>query len=172
MTGRKAAAVAVSAILVAAGGWWSVETAAAGSRSAAAGAEGSEVRTIRLLTHEDKARVVELRGPFDGELRPGDLYIAEGRVFNRSHSERIGSYATQCVFGISTIDCDNTMSLSGRGRIHLTGTIQLGELDFESGHVVIGGTGRFSGISGDATTGGEGTPHPNKDQWWVLKVED
>ena len=137
--------------------------------SKSAALAGPARQTLRVLSHDVNAKIIDIR-PRGGDPTPGDMYMAEGRLFNPSHSERIGSQATRCIFGITTFNCERVFSLTGRGKIHLTVTAGREHLKFEPGLAVIGGTGNFVGVGGEATSISRKEVHPNKDLLTVVTL--
>ena len=73
----------------------------------------------------------------------GDMDIFEDRVWNRARTRVIGRSSAECTLRITTVSCNGTIWLRGRGSLQVNGVLFDGR-----GFPVTGGTGRFAGAGG------------------------
>ncbi|HET7474565.1 MAG TPA: hypothetical protein VFJ97_00905 [Dermatophilaceae bacterium] len=79
---------------------------------------------------------------------PGDFFIAEGRILDRSGSRMIGSDALRCEAGVRTFTCEATLVVTGKGKIRVAGTLFSNR---DNVLPVTGGTDAYAGVGGQVT---------------------
>lgn len=128
------------------GGWRGVpaeSVAAAESMATASSARRPAGQTLLLVTEEVRSAGVDVgrRGE-----SPGDFFMFEERLYDRSGSRVVGRDSVRCEVRIRTFSCEGTILVNGRGKIHVAGAL-FGPRD--NVVPVTGGTGHFSGVGGE-----------------------
>ena len=128
--------------------------------AAQAGVKG---QTLTFVTHAISGRDAFVDVP-PADVSPGDAFIQEARVFNDTHATPIGLAVLHCEIQVTTITCNHTISLNGRGKVLLSKTFIGGDQG-----AITGGTGEFRDVGGQGTWFA-GTVHPNKDMIFVVQL--
>jgi hypothetical protein len=97
----------------------------------------------------------QLEGGF-GPPSPGDRFFLKENLFASdaagTKGAPIGHTLVQCTFGLeSTLQCDGTAFLDGRGQVHVSATVPFSEESEPFDVAVVGGTDEFATVGGDAT---------------------
>lgn len=124
------------------------ERLAAADRAAAARSAGAAQRagqTLIFVTRE--VRAVEIDLPPAG-FGPGDFFMFEDIVFDRSGTRQVGRDSVRCQGGLRTFLCDGTLQVFGRGKIQVSGAL-FGARD--NVIPITGGTGVYEGVGGELT---------------------
>jgi hypothetical protein len=107
--------------------------------AAAAGLRG---QTITFISHVIPGRDAFVDVP-PADFSPGDIFIQEASVFDGSHTRQIGDAILHCELDVTTVTCDHSISLNGRGKLLL----RLPVIGNEMG-AITGGTGDFKNVGG------------------------
>lgn len=129
------------------------ERLAAADQAAAARSGGAAQRagqTLIFVTRQVRAVDVDLPPAGFG---PGDFFMFEENVFDRSGRRQVGRDAVTCQVGLRTITCEATFQISGKGKIEVAGA-QFSERD--NVFPITGGTGAYQGVGGDLSFFGLG----------------
>jgi hypothetical protein len=110
--------------------------------AAAAGLRG---QTITFITHVIPGRDVFVDVP-PADSSPGDIFVQEASVFDGSHTKVIGEAILRCELQVTTIICDHSVSLNGRGKLLLSRPFIGNEMG-----AITGGTGDFKNAGGQGT---------------------
>lgn len=123
--------------------------AAIASTKTAAAAAGSEV--LLLTAHHVKGESIDINN--DG-FGAGDFSLfRESLRYANGGTHLIGWDSVRCTESISTVICDGTILVKGKGKITIYGAV-FGPRD--SQYAVTGGTGLYRGIGGQLLTANMG----------------
>jgi hypothetical protein len=114
-----------------------------GAADAGAGqmAKPRNAHRLVVFSTEDRAEFVDVGAA--GESA-GDMFIFEGRAFNRPGGHVIGRLSVSCQLRLTTVACNGTLHLRDRGSIQLDG-VSFGPAEV---YPITGGTGKFAGAGG------------------------
>jgi hypothetical protein len=138
------ALAAVAAVAMAAGSSSTSSTLKWGTAgdANAASADATPKGMHRLVVYTTLVRDTFIDVGEAGESA-GDMDIFEDRVWNRSRTRVIGRGSAECTLRITTVSCNGSIWLRGRGSLQVNGVLFDGR-----GFPVTGGTGRFAGAGG------------------------
>lgn len=156
-----AAAGAATAALVAGGGLYSASSAASGApartwphiSAASTGGISSNITgavTMTLLAHTQHSKTVTIGGHFG----PGSFFIFEESLRDADSGTVVGTDAIRCTAGFTTVTCEGTALLTGKGNITIYGATH------ETGpqlYAVTGGTGAYRNARGQVQV--QNAPH-------------
>ncbi len=118
---------------------------AAAERAVVGGAAARAGQTLIVIERPGSEAGVDV--PPKG-YSPGDFFLFEGRLFDRTGSRLVGRDSVRCEAGIRAFTCEATGVIYGKGKIRVAGTFFT---ERDNVLPVTGGTGAYQGVGGELT---------------------